>query len=416
MKILYFSQFYPPESIAGAFRAGEHARAWAKAGHDVTVFTGWPNYPVGRLFDGYEMTCLGDETIDGVRVLRSASAILPNTSFVNRIKGGVSFIANGWCNCMTRESPVGSDYDVVLASSGTVFAAWLGARYAKRKGIPLVMEFRDLTWRQMVATGSFENDLKVRAMRTLELGLCSKSERVVVLTEGFKEELVSQGVPEAKLAVVPNGADLVPCGHVWEGKLRLGYFGTMGISQDVLRTLELTATLHRNGFLESYELIGEGAARVSVESVLAAGAYPFAELEHGVPKDKLEPSYGRVHMTVVSLKRSESFSETIPSKIFQSFARGTPVLFIGPDGEAARLVRESGGGIALCGDDEDCAKDLFAFASSPDLSGRLADMSASALMFMERNYTRSKLAMRMLDILGSAARGCSKRCKEKANG
>lgn len=403
MKILYFSSFYFPESIAGAFRASEHARAWVNAGHDVTVFTGWPNYPTGHLFDGYEMTRLGEEAVDGVRVLRSASEILPNTSFYNRIKGGVSFIASGWLNCMPKRSIVGCDYDVVLATSGTVFAAWLGAQYASRKHIPLVMEFRDLTWRQMVATGGSERDPKVRAMRALELGMCAKAERVVALTEGFRKELASQGVPEERLAVVPNGADLVPCAHDWGGTLRLGYFGTMGISQDVPRTLDLAAALYRDGLLESYALIGEGAARASVEAALASGAYPFAELRHGIPKDELEPCYSQVHMTVVSLQRSESFSETIPSKIFQSLARGTPVLFVGPEGEAARLVRESGGGLVLCGDDADDAEILRVFASSGDLARKLAEMGARATEFMRRNYTRQILAERMLGILEEAA-------------
>lgn len=403
MKILYFTSFYSPENIAGAFRASEHAKAWAEAGHDVTVFTGWPNYPTGQLFDGYKMERLAEKRVDGVRVIRSASAILPNTSFVNRIKVGVSFIVNGWRCCMPKSSPVNSDYDVVLASSGTVFAAWLGTQYARRKGIPLVMEFRDLTWRQMIAAGGSEHDPKVKAMRAFELGMCSKAERIVALTEGFGRELALRGVPVTKITVVPNGADLVACSHDWGGKLRLGYFGTMGISQDVPRTLDLAAELYHDDLLESYSLIGEGAARASVESVLRLGAYSFVTLEHAVPKDELEPLYGQVHMTVVSLQKSESLSETIPSKIFQSLARGTPVLFVGPEGEAARLVRESGGGLALCGDDGECADALRTFASSDDLPERLSQMSASAVSFIERNYTRKGLASRMLGVLEDAA-------------
>ena len=403
MRILYFSQFYPPESIAPAFRAADHARAWATDGHDVTVFTGWPNYPTGRLFDGYEMVRLGEERDGAIRVLRSASDIRPNRSFSDRARAGASFVLNGWRNLVAKGSPVGAGYDVVLATSGTVFAAWLGAYYAGRNRIPLVMEFRDLTWRQMVATGSAEGDPKVRFMRSLELGMCSKAARVVALTEGFRRELASNGVPREKLAVVPNGADVVPCGHDWEGPLRLGYFGTMGISQDVVRTISLAAELFQDGLLESYLLVGEGAARGAVESALASGGYPFASLFHGVPKAELEPLYGRVHMTVVSLQRSDSFAETIPSKIFQSLARGTPVLFVGPEGEAARLVRDSGGGIALCGDDAECATELRGFASSGGLSARLAAMSENAVSFMERNYTRKILAARMLGVLEDAA-------------
>lgn len=407
MKILYFSQFYPPESIAAAFRAAEHARAWVAAGHEVTVFTGWPNYPTGSLFDGFEMVRLGEEDDHGVRVLRSASDIRPNKSFAERIKAGVSFVANGWRNLTARDSPVGADYDVVLATSGTVFAAWLGARYAKRSRIPLVVEFRDLTWRQMAATGGSEGDPKVRLMRSLELDICSDATRVVALTEGFRRELVLSGVPDYKLAVVPNGADIVACGHDWNGALRLGYFGTMGISQDIVCTLNLAAGLFHSGLLGAYDLIGEGAARGLVETALASGSYPFATLRHGIPKDELEPFYGMVHMTVVSLQRSESFSETIPSKIFQSFARGTPVLFIGPEGEAARLVRESGGGIALCGDDAECAEVLRDFASSGSLPEKLAAMSERAVSFMECSYTRQILAERMLGVLKDAV--CDRR-------
>ncbi len=405
MRILYFSQFFAPESIAGAFRAVDHARAWVEAGHDVTVFTGWPNYPTGRLSDGYEMVRLGEEEVYGIRVLRSESDIRPNKNFADRVKAGVSFVFNGWRNLTAKGSPVGAGYDVVLATSGTVFAAWLGARYAKRNRIPLVMEFRDLTWRQMIATGSAEGAIKVRLMRALELGMCSKAVRVVTLTEGFRRELVANGVSESKVAVVPNAADIVPCVHDWAGKLRLGYFGTMGISQDVVRTLDLAAGLHHDGLLESYSLIGEGAARDSVKSALASGGYPFASLSHGIPKDELEPHYAAVHMTVASLQHDENFSETIPSKIFQSFARGTPILFVGPEGEAARLVRESGGGIALCGDDGECTEALRAFARGSDLPGRLAAMGASARDFMERNYTRSQMADRMLGILEDAAAG-----------
>lgn len=399
MKILYFTQFYSPENIAAAFRAKEHSAIWASKGHKVTVFTGWPNYPTGELFDGYVMEELGEEFIDGVRVFRSRSKLRPNTSFAKRIESGISFIAHGLRN--TRgNSPIGEDYDVVLVTSGTVFAAWLGVHFAKKRGLPLVVEFRDLTYRQMIATGGSENSIKVKAMKALELSFCKAAKRVVVLTGGFRDELLTNGIPKQKIAVVPNGADLVACNHNWNGVLRLGYFGTMGISQDVLRTLELASSIHQHGLLGGYVLIGEGAARSSIEEMLLRSKeYTFVTLKHGIPKNDLEPWYGNVHMTVVSLRRSRDFSGTVPSKIFQSFARGTPVLFIGPEGEAARLVRESGGGLALCGDDRECTDMLLRFLSSPNLSKDLFEMGKRATAFMERNYTRSILAERMLGVM-----------------
>lgn len=406
MRILYFTQFYKPESIAAAFRAADHAREWAEAGHDVAVFTGWPNYPVGCVFDGYTVERLGEERDGRVRVLRSKSSIAPNTSMVKRVVGGGSWFVYGILNCLTKKKQIGDGYDVVLATSGTVFAAMVGRFYAKRNRIPLVMEFRDLTYKQMVATGSDANGWKVRLMKSIELGLCRDAERVVVLTEGFRDALAAEGVPAEKIDVVPNGADIVPCDHSWSasGSLRLGYFGTMGISQDVPATLDLAAALAVRGVPVSYLLVGEGAARSEVENDIAEGSCLFADLRHAVPKDELEPLYASVDATVVSLKQSSSFAGTIPSKIFQSFARGVPVLFIGPEGEAARLVRRSGAGMVFTGSADEAKDDLLSFVLEANLPERLAQMSAAAVDFMKASYTRKRMAERMIGVLSRACR------------
>ena len=129
----------------------------------------------------------------------------------------------------------------------------------------------------------------------------------------------------------------------------------------------------------------------------------FIRLEHGMPMKELERHYAAVDMTVVSLQKSDSFSGTIPSKIFQSFARGVPVLFIGPEGDASNLVRESGAGLTLCGSSDEDLKALEGFAGRVDLAEELARMSVSAADFMERNYTRRRMAEQMLSVLGAAA-------------
>lgn len=400
MRILYFSQFYKPENIAASFRATEHSRIWAHAGHEVTVFTGWPNYPSGHLFDGYRMVPLREESIDCVRVFRSASKIQPNMSFAKRIESGVSFIANGLKN-LGGKSPIGDDHDVVLVTCGTVFAAWLGVHYAKKHKLPLVVEFRDLTYKQMLATGS--TGAKVAMMKALELSFCRSADRIVVLTDGFKKNLKAEGVLAESISVVPNGSDVVPCEHNWEGPLRLGYFGTMGLSQDVPATVEHVKRLVDLGLASSYELVGEGAARSDIEQMIATGGYDFLKLEHGIPMVELESHYAGVHMTVVSLQKSAEFSGTIPSKIFQSFARGVPVMFMGPEGDAADLVRRSGAGVAFCGSEEEDRRELEAFTSRVDLADELAGMSEAAVDFIEREYSRKLMAGKMIRILSDAA-------------
>lgn len=401
MRILYFTQFFSPENIAAAFRAKDHSDIWSDSGHDVTVFTGWPNYPTGRLYDGYDMVPLREERMGRIRVFRSASKIQPNTSFKKRIESGISFILGGLKNLRTG-SPVGTDYDVVLVTSGTVFSAWLGVHYAKKHRLPLVIEFRDLTYKQMMATG--DKGAKAAAMKALELSFCRVADHVVVLTDGFKKDLSAEGVSSEMISVVPNGADVVPCEHEWHRPLRLGYFGTMGLSQNVPETVEYVKRLAEKGFVSSYELIGEGAARAEIERMMDAGKLDFLGLEHGIPMSELEARYARVDMTVVSLQKSDQFAGTIPSKIFQSFARGVPVLFIGPEGDASELVRRSGAGVVLCDSAEEDIRHLVGFASKEDLVDELNRMSKSAVEFMAREFSRKIMAEKMTRILSDAVK------------
>lgn len=407
MKILYVSQLFEPENVAGAFRASDHARAWGASGHEVTVLTGWPHYPKGRLFDGYEMAALGEDQCGPVRVLRSRVVARPLTSSLRRIQNGIGFLWFGALNVLLRKKAFHGPFDVVLGTSGTVFSGWLGLFCARRFGVPFVSEFRDLTFEQMVATGSRREGLGVKLMKAAELGLAKRSSRVVTLTNGFRDILVREGIPADKIAVVPNGADPHPAEQrIPDDMLSFGYFGTMGLSQDVPLTIDLVERAANAADMRPrYLLIGEGAARANVEEAVALGRHSFCELLPGMSIYELEQYYGTCAMTVVSLRKSDEFASTIPSKVFQSLARGVPVLFIGPEGECSSLVRDHGVGLALTGTSEEDDQLISDFFSADDLVERLNTMRFNALALMEEQYSRKVLAGRLLDVLSEAQRG-----------
>ena len=172
----------------------------------------------------------------------------------------------------------------------------------------------------------------------------------------------------------------------------------MGLSQNVPETVEYAKRLAEKGLVSSYELVGEGAARAELEQMMDTDKLGFLGLQRGIPISELEARYARVDMTVVSLKKSEQFAGTIPSKIFQSFARGVPVLYIGPVGDASRLIEESGAGIVLSGSRDEDLLALDEFAAQPDLAEKLSKMSASAI------DTRKRMADQMLVSLANAAK------------
>lgn len=405
MKVLYFTQFYAPENNAGAFRARDHATTWVDLGEDVTIFTGWPNYPTGRVFEGYDVTLLAEDNDDHVKVLRSKLIARPNANLVARVANGMSFFFFGIVNIVFNARKIGGRFDVVLASSGMIFTGYLGLFFARIHNLPLVVEFRDITFEQMVATGSKRSSCKVRLMRCLEVHLSKAASKVVVLTNGFKHILEKEGVDPSNISVVPNGADSVDCvRNNPVDRINLAYFGTMGISQDVPSTFRYVALIQKiTGVNTEYTLIGEGAARGEIEAGLASGKFPFVNLEHGMSQAELEPYYRECDLAVVCLSRSESFKSTIPSKIFHAFARGVPVLFVGPEGEAAQLVRDANGGIVLVEDEDENIDTLMDFFLRSDFKQQLNLMGKASRAFLEKHYTRSKLAEDMLRTLREAS-------------
>lgn len=403
MKILYFSQFYWPEPIAGAFRAAEHAANWAEAGHEVTVFTGFPNYPTGKIFDGYQVTSLQEECLDGVRVLRSRLTAKPNTNLLNRLENMLSFLFWGMVNILFRGKRIGRGYDVVLGTSGPVFAAVLGWVYAWLHRLPFVLELRDITYWAMQAVGKRENSPAVQVMRWLELFLCRRAKQIVVVTEGFREVLIQEGIPEDKITVITNGVDVreVQFTDACKENFLLSYFGTLGISQNLADTFPYAGEIASVCDSFAYLIIGEGAQRKQLEQIIGKGEYPFVELMRGMPLERLEAYYQKSMLSVITLRNSEKFRHTLPSKLFQVMGRGLAVLYIGPDGEAAELVRKYHAGIVLTGTYEANCGLLRQFFSQEDWMAQLAEMGRNGAAAVKQNYSRRDLAHKYAALLAA---------------
>lgn len=403
MKIIYFSQFYPPESIAAAFRAAENSSEWVKAGHQVAVFTGYPNYPTGKVFDGYTVRLL-EKNYDGdVYVFRSKLIAKDNHSFYKRLINAGSFFFFGLVNILFHRKRIGKNYDVVLGSSGTIFTALLAWLYAVLIHSPFVFEIRDITYRQMIATGKKNSSMSVKAMKWLEWFLCRRAKQVVVVTEGFRQMLTDEGIPRQKISVVTNGVDISlenPKKDV-DDKLVLSYFGTLGISQNIKDTFDYAKAICQQVDGAQYLIIGEGAQRESIEQGVKTGQYPFVELMHGMPQQELESFYEKTELSVVTLRKSPDFKFTLPSKLFQIMGRGIAVLFIGPEGEATDIIRKYDAGLTLCGTvDEDMAK-LKEFFSKPDWKQQLHKKGENGAQAVREHYSRKKLAREYADILES---------------
>ncbi len=72
MKFLLLTQYYFPEPGSAALKMRELAEFLAARGHTVSVVTGFPNYPYGRIYPGYKLRLFRREALNGVNLIRVA--------------------------------------------------------------------------------------------------------------------------------------------------------------------------------------------------------------------------------------------------------------------------------------------------------------------------------------------------------
>ena len=204
MKILLLSHYYAPEIGAPQARLGEMAAVWSRDGDDVTVLTGMPNHPTGIIHSEYKGRVRVDEERDGVHVKRCWLYATPNEGFLKRTLGHLTFAGSSVLLGFRR---VGKP-DVVIVSSPTFFLIGSGWLLAKLKRTKFVVEIRDLWPAILVELGVLTNRRIIRILEILELAAYRAADAVVVVTEGFRQDLVSRGIPAQKVSVIRNGVDL----------------------------------------------------------------------------------------------------------------------------------------------------------------------------------------------------------------
>ena len=404
MKILFLTENFPPESNAAATRVYERALYWAKWGHEVTILTCAPNFPEGKLFDGYANRWRQIEEMDGLRVVRVKTYIAANTGFVKRTLDFLSFMATATFFGLIEKRP-----DVVVATSPQFFAAVAGWMLGVFRRRPFVFELGDLWPRSILAVGAMKKSPLIRALEALELFLYRRAECVVALTGTFKQDLVARGIPAEKIAVVLNGVDLpryaprdrdmeLARAHGLAETFNIGYVGTHGMAHglDAAKLVKDTRPDLR------FFLVGAGAEReMLIERARVEGLDNVVFVPRQ-PKDAMPAVWSLCDVALVHLKDDPAFAEVIPSKIFEAQGMGLPILCVSPAGEASRIIEaDACGPWVPAGDPVALAEAAITLMDDPAARKKYADNAVKAAP----GHTRERQAELMAEALDRAARG-----------
>lgn len=353
MHILFLTDNFPPEGNAPATRTYEHAIRWVKAGHKVTVVTCVPNFPEGKVFEGYKNTWYQTHELDGINVVRVKTFITANEGFVKRILDYMSFMVTGFFAGLFQKKP-----DVIVATSPQFFCACAGWALSAVRRKPFVFELRDIWPASITAVGAMKDSFAICVLEKIELFLYRRADSIVSVTHAFKQELIERGVDGKKIDVVLNGVDLtkyepsrekdanLSVQYCLNGKFVAGYIGTHGMAHGLEH---IVAVAER---LQDYDDIrivfaGGGAARQKVVDLVEKKQLKNVVLIDRQPKDMMPKLWSICDVSLVPLVNKALFKTVIPSKIFECMGMGIPTVMSVPDGEATQLVRETASGLVV---------------------------------------------------------------------
>ncbi|MFO8030397.1 MAG: glycosyltransferase family 4 protein [Cyclonatronaceae bacterium] len=402
LKILFLSDNFPPEVTPAATRTYEHCREWVKLGADVTVLTSFPNFPRGKLYEGYKHKRIQRETIDGIKVVRVWTYLAANTGFVRRTVDYLSYAVSSFFAGLYQQT------DIIIATSPHFFITWSGAALSFFKKKPWVFEIRDLWPESIKSVEMLDEGLIYRILERIEMRLYQSATHIIPNTDAFKKRLVERGVPEDKISVIPNGTNFelfIPMEADPElksrlglqGKFIVGYIGTLGLAHALDFVIESIARLNDNSI--HFLFIGDGAVKDSIMQRTAELNLKNVSFLDPVPKNDIPRYLALVDASLAPLKKTETFKTVIPSKIFEAGAMGKPML-LGVDGQARSIVEAYGSGLYFEPENtEDFITKVKKLAGDRELQQRLGEGGKK----LARAFDRKKLAAEMLDVLKKVA-------------
>ncbi len=403
LHILFLTDNFPPESNAPASRTFEHCREWVRAGHQVTVITCAPNFPKGRVFDGYRNRLWQQEQMDGIRVIRVWSYITANEGFVKRILDYQSFMLSA-----TLAAPFVRGVDVVVGTSPQFFTACAAYLVSRLKRIPFVFELRDMWPESIKAVGAMKDSAAIRFLERIEMFLYRKAARIVSVTHSFKKTLIARGINGDKIDVVTNGVDMsrfkpIPKdpGLLRElglaGKFVAGYVGTHGMAHHLETLLDAAEALRStpDGHIFHFILLGDGARKEALKEEAERRGLSNVTFVESVPKEQVARYWSVLDVSVIHLRKTELFTTVIPSKLFECMGMGLPVLH-GVAGESADIVRGDGVGIVF---EPENAAQLVEHLRFMRRDTAAYDGYRVQCLKAAGKYDRTSMASRMLEVL-----------------
>ena len=394
MKILVVTQYFWPEN----FRINDLCLELQKRGHEITVLTGIPNYPEGRIFEEYQQDPENFKKLKGIEVLRVP--MLPRgKSKLQLLLNYLSFMISG--SFVGSLKVRGRSYDLIfICQLSPATVAIPGLLIAKIKGVPAVMWILDLWPDTLKAVGMVTNDVLLRSLQRLMNIIYSSCDLIFVQSKSFKQRINSLIADRTEVHYVPSWAEddfgiagnKTNLGNVNDRVFTVTFAGNIGNAQDVYCIINAANELKRYTHIR-FNIIGDGREAEGVSRAIAS--YKLNDSVKMLGRHSLEKMprfYQESDAMLITLQPKELYSMTIPGKLQSYLAAGKAV--IGAiDGEAQRVILDSQSGFCVpSGDYVGLAEAIFKMSKLS--SEQLVEFGKNAKNYYENEFSRSKIIHR----------------------
>lgn len=403
LRILVVSQYFWPEN----FRVNDLVKEWVQRGHVVTVLTGIPNYPAGKVFDAYSQQPSAFAEYEGAKVVR-VPMLARGKGSLRLMLNYLSFVVGAGIFGPWRLRGKPADVVFVFEPSPVTVglpAVWLG----KIKKAPVVFWALDLWPETLAAIGVVRSPRVLNWVGHLVRYIYNRCTLVLGQSRGFLGSIASYCDDKAKIRYFPSWAEdvftdenVTPASEVPEtvNGFTVVFAGNIGEAQDMPAVLDAAEQLKDNDGIR-WVIVGDGRNSDWLQSeVLRRGLHKKVLLPGRFAVERMPSFYAHADALLVSLKRDPVFSMTIPGKVQSYLMAGIPLLGM-LDGEGADVIREAQAGLTCeAGDGDGLAKAVLALAAMP-LAER-NQMGLNGLKYAQQEFGRTQLMNRLEALLTEA--------------
>lgn len=397
---------------APAARVSELARHWVKAGHHVTVLTGFPNHPTGIVPSEYlsklrRLVCR--ERTEGLEIVRTWLIPRPNRKAHERLLNYLSFALSSCLVGIFLSRP-----DVVIATSPQLFVGLTGKWLGWIKHVPFILEVRDLWPESITASGmGKETSLSIRLLRALSGFLYRVCNHIVVVTPAFKQELITKWhVRSDRISLVENGVEtdlFNPEGSNDAIKRELGlaskfvvsYVGTLGLAHGLEEIMKAAAELQSSFPDIQFLLVGEGAEKDRLTSLVSELDLRNVVFLRQQPRQNIPSIIRASDVCLVLLKKAKVFETVIPTKMLEFMACGRPVI-LGVNGQARQIIETAQAGLFVEPENAtDLTRAIEKLYQDPKLREAIGNNGRQYALL---NFSRSQTAKTYVGVLENVLR------------